>query len=160
MSLANELVGLFTVSSVGVFLDPNARFCSHKLQTIIKLFFASRIIHTAFILFAVSLSACFLQYLRNNFYSSSYPYLMQYKTNVWKPKGALRITASSEKKILIMGGTRFIGVFLSRLLVEEGHQVWPIYIQTFTCTQKFFPICFNVLNLNTDLYLRISLAFH
>ncbi|CAL5383628.1 unnamed protein product [Camellia sinensis] len=26
-------------------------------------------------------------------------------------------------KILIMGGTRFIGVFLSRLLVKEGHQV-------------------------------------
>lgn len=33
------------------------------------------------------------------------------------------MTASSTKKILIMGGTRFIGVFLSRLLVQEGHQV-------------------------------------
>lgn len=31
--------------------------------------------------------------------------------------------ASSSKKILVMGGTRFIGIFLSRLLVEEGHQV-------------------------------------
>lgn len=41
----------------------------------------------------------------------------------WKPNGGLRISASSTKKILIMGGTRFIGVFLSRLLVKEGHQV-------------------------------------
>ncbi|KAK6143835.1 hypothetical protein DH2020_024183 [Rehmannia glutinosa] len=40
-----------------------------------------------------------------------------------QPKGALRVTASSSKKILIMGGTRFIGLFLSRLLVKEGHQV-------------------------------------
>lgn len=47
---------------------------------------------------------------------------LQYKRKVWKPK-ALRVTASSTKKILIMGGTRFIGVFLSRLLVQEGHQV-------------------------------------
>ncbi|XP_057962630.1 chloroplast stem-loop binding protein of 41 kDa b, chloroplastic isoform X2 [Malania oleifera] len=49
---------------------------------------------------------------------------VQYKGKAWKPKGALNITASiSTKKILIMGGTRFIGVFLSRLLVKEGHQV-------------------------------------
>ncbi|MCA0777076.1 hypothetical protein KUO10_23360, partial [Vibrio vulnificus] len=40
-----------------------------------------------------------------------------------QPKVALNVTASSAKKILIMGGTRFIGVFLSRLLVKEGHQV-------------------------------------
>lgn len=56
---------------------------------------------------------------------------LQYKRKVHQPKGALYISASSEKKILIMGGTRFIGVFLSRLLVKEGHQVlislpWPI----------------------------------
>ncbi|GFP87949.1 chloroplast stem-loop binding protein of 41 kDa b chloroplastic [Phtheirospermum japonicum] len=49
---------------------------------------------------------------------------LQYKRNSWQPKSAaLRVTASSSKKILIMGGTRFIGIFLSRLLVKEGHQV-------------------------------------
>nr|XP_023914485.1 chloroplast stem-loop binding protein of 41 kDa b, chloroplastic isoform X1 [Quercus suber] len=48
---------------------------------------------------------------------------IQLKRKVWKPKGALHVSASSAKKILIMGGTRFIGVFLSRLLVKEGHQV-------------------------------------
>ncbi|KAL3335790.1 hypothetical protein AABB24_031819 [Solanum stoloniferum] len=47
----------------------------------------------------------------------------QYKRKPCLSKGALQVTASSEKKILIMGGTRFIGVFLSRLLVKEGHQV-------------------------------------
>ncbi|KAI4374062.1 hypothetical protein MLD38_012105 [Melastoma candidum] len=46
-----------------------------------------------------------------------------YKRKVYQPKGALHVSASSSKKILIMGGTRFIGVFLSRLLVKEGHQV-------------------------------------
>ncbi|KAJ0079610.1 hypothetical protein Patl1_22456 [Pistacia atlantica] len=50
-------------------------------------------------------------------------YIEQFKRKALQPKGALHITASSEKKILIMGGTRFIGVFLSRLLVKEGHQV-------------------------------------
>ncbi|KAK1374073.1 chloroplast stem-loop binding protein of 41 kDa b, chloroplastic [Heracleum sosnowskyi] len=48
---------------------------------------------------------------------------LQYKRKVCQPKGALHVTASSAKKILIMGGTRFIGIFLSRLLVKEGHQV-------------------------------------
>ncbi|XP_015874856.2 chloroplast stem-loop binding protein of 41 kDa b, chloroplastic [Ziziphus jujuba] len=48
---------------------------------------------------------------------------LQYKKKVYQPKGALHVTASSKKKILIMGGTRFIGVFLSRLLVKDGHQV-------------------------------------
>ncbi|KAG8369052.1 hypothetical protein BUALT_Bualt15G0110200 [Buddleja alternifolia] len=48
---------------------------------------------------------------------------LQYKRKLWQPKGALSVTASSAKKILIMGGTRFIGLFLSRLLVKEGHQV-------------------------------------
>ncbi|XP_047948639.1 chloroplast stem-loop binding protein of 41 kDa b, chloroplastic-like [Salvia hispanica] len=48
---------------------------------------------------------------------------VQLRRKVWQPKGALRISASSAKKILIMGGTRFIGIFLSRLLVKEGHQV-------------------------------------
>ncbi|KAK8712430.1 hypothetical protein V6N13_147670 [Hibiscus sabdariffa] len=48
---------------------------------------------------------------------------IQYKRKVSQPKGALHVAASSTKKILIMGGTRFIGVFMSRLLVKEGHQV-------------------------------------
>ncbi|XP_030461473.2 psbP domain-containing protein 1, chloroplastic isoform X3 [Syzygium oleosum] len=48
---------------------------------------------------------------------------IQYKRKVWQPKGALCVTASSTKKILIMGGTRFISEFLSRLLVKVGHQV-------------------------------------
>ncbi|XP_030529620.1 psbP domain-containing protein 1, chloroplastic isoform X4 [Rhodamnia argentea] len=39
---------------------------------------------------------------------------IQYKRKVWQPKGALRVTASSIKEILIMGGNRFITVFLSR----------------------------------------------
>ncbi|XP_074311286.1 chloroplast stem-loop binding protein of 41 kDa b, chloroplastic isoform X2 [Silene latifolia] len=47
---------------------------------------------------------------------------VQFKRNVVQPKGALHVTASA-KKILIMGGTRFIGIFLSRLLIKEGHQV-------------------------------------
>ncbi|XP_073023602.1 chloroplast stem-loop binding protein of 41 kDa b, chloroplastic-like [Primulina eburnea] len=47
----------------------------------------------------------------------------QYKKKQWQSKGALCVTASSSKKILIMGGTRFIGIFLSRLLLQEGHQV-------------------------------------
>ncbi|BBN68776.1 chloroplast RNA-binding protein [Prunus dulcis] len=48
---------------------------------------------------------------------------LQCKRRVSQPKVALQVTASSVKKILIMGGTRFIGLFLSRLLVKEGHQV-------------------------------------
>ncbi|XP_042429660.1 chloroplast stem-loop binding protein of 41 kDa b, chloroplastic-like [Zingiber officinale] len=46
------------------------------------------------------------------------------KKRVWQKKGALRVAAGlSARKILIMGGTRFIGVFLSRILVKDGHQV-------------------------------------
>ncbi|KAK8951020.1 hypothetical protein KSP39_PZI003146 [Platanthera zijinensis] len=50
---------------------------------------------------------------------------IQSKSKAWKSNGSCSqlITASSSKKILIMGGTRFIGVFLTRLLVNEGHQV-------------------------------------
>ncbi|KAG8648326.1 hypothetical protein MANES_09G179000v8 [Manihot esculenta] len=48
---------------------------------------------------------------------------LQCKRKVWQTRGALQVTASSSKNILVMGGTRFIGVFLSRLLVKEGHQV-------------------------------------
>ncbi|KAL0544539.1 hypothetical protein IC582_019656 [Cucumis melo] len=48
---------------------------------------------------------------------------VQYKRKVMQPKGGLHVTASAKKNILIMGGTRFIGIFLSRLLVKEGHQV-------------------------------------
>jgi len=50
----------------------------------------------------------------------------QQKKKVWHRKGGLRLQAvasSSSKKILIMGGTRFIGLFLSRLLVKDGHEV-------------------------------------
>ncbi|CAN1219379.1 Chloroplast stem-loop binding protein of 41 kDa b, chloroplastic [Linum perenne] len=36
---------------------------------------------------------------------------------------SFQVRAASSKNILIMGGTRFIGVFLSRLLIQEGHQV-------------------------------------
>jgi dihydrofolate reductase len=31
--------------------------------------------------------------------------------------------AADAKNILVMGGTRFIGLFLSRQLIKEGHQV-------------------------------------
>ncbi|KAK4273378.1 hypothetical protein QN277_021794 [Acacia crassicarpa] len=48
---------------------------------------------------------------------------IQLKRKVWRPKRGFTVLASSNKKILIMGGTRFIGVFLSRLLIKEGHQV-------------------------------------
>ncbi|XP_031497567.1 chloroplast stem-loop binding protein of 41 kDa b, chloroplastic [Nymphaea colorata] len=47
----------------------------------------------------------------------------KYKQKTWQRKGVVLVTASTAKKILIMGGTRFIGVFLTRLLVKEGHQV-------------------------------------
>lgn len=57
-------------------------------------------------------------------YKLVYYYCLQFKRNAVQPKGALHVTASSAKKILIMGGTRFIGIFLSRLLVKEGHQVY------------------------------------
>lgn len=50
----------------------------------------------------------------------------QCRRKICQPKGALHVTASAEKKILMMGGTRFIGVFLARLLVKEGHQVLRI----------------------------------
>ena len=53
-------------------------------------------------------------------------FFLQFKKKVYQPKGALHVSASSEKKILIMGGTRFIGIFLSRLLVKEGHKVFTI----------------------------------
>lgn len=58
-----------------------------------------------------------------DFHGSRITHSVKYKRNVIRPKGALHVAASSSKKILIMGGTRFIGVFLSRLLVKEGHQV-------------------------------------
>lgn len=47
---------------------------------------------------------------------------VQFKRKISQPKTALQVSASA-KKILIMGGTRFIGLFLSRQLVKEGHQV-------------------------------------
>ncbi|KNA14214.1 hypothetical protein SOVF_109010 [Spinacia oleracea] len=61
--------------------------------------------------------------LSSDFNGCRLTHSVQFKRNVVQPKGALHVTASSAKKILIMGGTRFIGLFLSRLLVKEGHQV-------------------------------------
>ncbi|KAF5771707.1 putative NAD-dependent epimerase/dehydratase, NAD(P)-binding domain superfamily [Helianthus annuus] len=60
---------------------------------------------------------------QSTFCGTKFTTSVQYKRKVCQPKGALNVTASSSKKILVMGGTRFIGIFLSRLLVEEGHQV-------------------------------------
>ncbi|XP_024974105.1 chloroplast stem-loop binding protein of 41 kDa b, chloroplastic [Cynara cardunculus var. scolymus] len=60
---------------------------------------------------------------QSSFCGTKFSPSIQYKRKVCQPKGALNVTASSAKKILVMGGTRFIGIFLSRLLVEEGHQV-------------------------------------
>lgn len=51
--------------------------------------------------------------------------LIWQKRRSWQPRGArMQVSAAANSKnILMMGGTRFIGVFLSRLLVKEGHQV-------------------------------------
>ncbi|XWS58072.1 hypothetical protein CRYUN_Cryun08bG0003800 [Craigia yunnanensis] len=68
----------------------------------------------------------------NSVKSSSMYTWLQYKRKVWQPKGALHVAASSTKKILIMEGTLFIGVFLSRLLVKEGHQANPLAGYFFT----------------------------
>lgn len=59
----------------------------------------------------------------SDFNGAKLTFSVQYKRKPVQARGALNITASGGKKILIMGGTRFIGVFLSRLLVQEGHQV-------------------------------------
>ncbi|XP_068662519.1 chloroplast stem-loop binding protein of 41 kDa b, chloroplastic [Aristolochia californica] len=59
----------------------------------------------------------------SDFNGARFSFPVQSKRKVWQQKRGLQVTASSAKKILIMGGTRFIGVFLSRLLVKEGHQV-------------------------------------
>ena len=50
-------------------------------------------------------------------------FCLQSKGRRWERRGVLQVSATAAKKILIMGGTRFIGVFLTRLLVKEGHQV-------------------------------------
>ncbi|CAL4899668.1 unnamed protein product [Urochloa decumbens] len=49
----------------------------------------------------------------------------QKRRRSWQPRGAkIQVSAAADSKnILVMGGTRFIGVFLSRLLIKEGHQV-------------------------------------
>ncbi|KAM0954544.1 putative NAD-dependent epimerase/dehydratase, NAD(P)-binding domain superfamily [Dioscorea sansibarensis] len=59
----------------------------------------------------------------SDFNGASLNFSVKNKRKVWQSKVALQVRASNAKKILIMGGTRFIGVFLSRLLVKEGHQV-------------------------------------
>lgn len=49
----------------------------------------------------------------------------QNRRKSWQPRGArMQVAAASDSKnILVMGGTRFIGLFLSRQLIKEGHQV-------------------------------------
>jgi nucleoside-diphosphate-sugar epimerase len=62
----------------------------------------------------------------------------------------MQVMASS-KNILVMGGTRFIGVFLSRLLVKEGHQVdsFPNFIVT---------VCFGtIMYLISDVFKQLKL---
>lgn len=59
----------------------------------------------------------------SEFNGAGFKVSFQGRRKVWQPKAAFQVSASSAKKILVMGGTRFIGVFLSRLLVQEGHQV-------------------------------------
>lgn len=105
-------------------------------------------------------SRCFL-FLSPQFASISVLYMnflapmcwfLQYKRRVSQPKGALQVSASSSKKILIMGGTRFIGIFLSRLLVKEGHQVLLILL-----ISKFqtLPFSFRIACFDSERLLRI-----
>uniref|UniRef100_A0ACD5WB55 Uncharacterized protein n=1 Tax=Avena sativa TaxID=4498 RepID=A0ACD5WB55_AVESA len=49
----------------------------------------------------------------------------QNRRKSWQPRGArMQVAAAADSKnILVMGGTRFIGLFLSRQLIKEGHQV-------------------------------------
>lgn len=49
----------------------------------------------------------------------------QHRRKSWQPRGArMQVAAAADaKNILVMGGTRFIGLFLSRQLIKEGHQV-------------------------------------
>lgn len=73
--------------------------------------------------FKMHTSVSLLPSSRSSFCGTKFATSIQYKRKVCQPKGALSVMALSSKKILVMGGTRFIGIFLSRLLVEEGHQV-------------------------------------
>jgi hypothetical protein len=52
-------------------------------------------------------------------------FVWQKRRRSWQPWGArMQVSAAAaSKNILVMGGTRFIGVFMARLLVMEGHQV-------------------------------------
>ncbi|KAL0903200.1 hypothetical protein M5K25_027560 [Dendrobium thyrsiflorum] len=59
----------------------------------------------------------------SEFNGSAFRISIKSRRKALQPNGSFQVTASSAKKILIMGGTRFIGVFLTRLLVKEGHQV-------------------------------------
>ncbi|XP_052137581.1 chloroplast stem-loop binding protein of 41 kDa b, chloroplastic [Oryza glaberrima] len=61
----------------------------------------------------------------SDFSSAALSISTQARRRSWQPRGArMQVAAAADSKnILVMGGTRFIGVFLSRLLVKEGHQV-------------------------------------
>ena len=55
------------------------------------------------------------------------------------------MTTPSPKKILMLGGTRFIGVYLARMLVDQGHEVTlmtrgksPIAVQIPDDTDEYF----------------------
>jgi hypothetical protein len=58
-------------------------------------------------------------------------FIWQKRRRSWQPRGArVQVSAAADSKnILVMGNTRFIGVFLSRLLVQEGHQVSSAFAQ-------------------------------
>uniref|UniRef100_A0A803L4I7 NAD-dependent epimerase/dehydratase domain-containing protein n=1 Tax=Chenopodium quinoa TaxID=63459 RepID=A0A803L4I7_CHEQI len=71
-------------------------------------------------------AAFFHSSLSSDFNGCRLTHSVQFKRNVVQPKGALHVTASSAKKILIMGGTRFIGIFLSSLSMRDIRGKAPI----------------------------------
>ncbi|KAF7063308.1 hypothetical protein CFC21_069834 [Triticum aestivum] len=70
-------------------------------------------------------SSLFLSSPLSDFGGAAISISAQNRRRSWQPRGArMQVAAAADSKnILIMGGTRFIGLFLSRKLVQEGHQV-------------------------------------